>query len=172
MVTSVSTVPKNNREKAYFGECSYIRLVCENCANLLICNVQKGSKPCFLSLFNDLAKKQGEKKEEAATTNDNDGRSNSKKRRSDDLDNEPAEADSTLTEMKRLLEKCMIKLNNVENATTKNIAKQLNDIENAQKSMVVKLQSNNHALEEINSKIDRNLSSIDDCKKASINWLK
>lgn len=169
MITSVSAIPKNNRVNGYFGECSYIRLVCDNCANLLISNVPKNGKPCFLSLFNELAKK----KNEVIDITDTDTRQSqrNKRKKSDECDAELTDGNSEMTEMKRLLEKCIVKLNNVETAATKTIANKLNEIENAQKSTLAKLQSNGHALEVINTKFDRNATSIDDGMQKGFNRL-
>lgn len=169
MVASVGSIPKNNRVNAYFGECSYIRLVCDNCANLLISNVPKNGKPCFLSLFNELAKK----KSEVIDITDTDSHQNqrNKRKKSDDCDAETNDVNSEMIEMKRLLEKCMMKLNNVEIAATKTITNKLNEIENTQKSTLAKLQSNGHALEAINTKFDRNATSIDDGMQKGFNRL-
>lgn len=99
-----------------------------------------------------------------------------KKRKGDELDGEPADENNLMTEMKRLIEKCTIKLNNVESATTiaklnaKSIAK-LNDIETTQLSMLMNVKSNGHALLSINSKIDSNVSTIDDGLQKGFNQL-
>ena len=86
------------------------------------------------------------------------------------MDGEPADENNLMTEMKRLIEKCMIKLNNVESATTKSIAK-LNEIETTQLSMLMNVKSNGHALLSINSKIDSNVSTIDDGLQKGFNQL-
>lgn len=62
LVESVNSVPQNNRIFAYFGQMSYMRVVCDNCANLLNSNVDKGKQPTFQSLFEKIATEVFEKK--------------------------------------------------------------------------------------------------------------
>lgn len=108
MVAAVNAIPKNNRTHGYFGDLSYVKLVCDNCANLL----NSASRPNFLSLFNDLANNQGRKSEVMVIADDSRSSQRTKKRKGDELDGVPADEKNLMTEMKRLIEKCMIKLNN------------------------------------------------------------
>lgn len=57
LVNSVKSVPNNNRGFAYFGDMSYLRIVCDNCANMLMANVPGNTRPSFQVLFENLANK-------------------------------------------------------------------------------------------------------------------
>lgn len=184
IVNAVKAVPFNNRIDAYFGECSYMRIVCDNCANLLNCNVPPNGKPCFLTLFNNLYKnksvidgKTNEYTAQAATQPN-------KKRKGDDL----FEDTSLLDEMKDMMEKCLTKMASVESIAssnevkitkllkneceaTKAMTKKVGDIFNGLKSTINTVQSNNVTLEAINTKLDRNVSSIDDGLQKGFNKL-
>lgn len=62
LINSFKMVPRNNRNMAYFGEMSYLRIVCDNCANMLMANVPTNTKPCFQFLFEQVANKVIERK--------------------------------------------------------------------------------------------------------------
>lgn len=176
ITAAVKRVPINNRMNAYFGECSYMRIVCDNCANLLITNVPSGEKSCFLTLFNRLAKTNNEAKDSnVADTNDSGAPlpHRNKKRKADDTIDEHNEA---ISDIKRLLEKCFVKLSNVENVSSqvqstvvrngeqldkldksnidssKNLTKKLDDIVGEINITGTKCDSNGQLLNDINTK--------------------
>lgn len=54
---SVKAIPKNNKINSLFGENSYMRLVCENCANWLMMDVPPGTTPSFMMMFTGMVNK-------------------------------------------------------------------------------------------------------------------
>lgn len=188
IVNAVKAVPFNNRIDAYFGECSYMRIVCDNCANLLNCNVPPNGKPCFLTLFNNLAKNKGVTDGKTSEYSAQDATQPSRKRKSKDLDEDMSPMDGMLDELKKMMEKCLTKVVSVESIAsgneakltkllkneseaTKAMTKKVDDIFNGLKSTNNTVQSNNVTLEAINTKLDRNVSSIDDGLQKGFNKL-
>lgn len=182
IVNAVKAVPENNRTNAYFGECSYMRIVCDNCANLLNCNVPPNGKPCFLTLFNHLAKKMNVPDANTGETQPN------KKRKSDELGDVTNVTNGMFDELKEIMAKCLSKMATVESIATgthtkltklmdhendasKAMTKKLDDISNVLKTAEHTVQANNVTLEAINTKLDRNVSSIDDGLQKGFNRL-
>lgn len=198
MISAVKAVPKNNRAKAYFGEMSYIRIVCDNCANLLISNVPKNTRPSFLALFNGIANECAELNTNNMETDESSEKDNKqsqsvprKKRKADDsVDN-----DSTIMDVKRLLEKCFVKINNVENKSNEvhsivsgnkeklatlvkseselktSISKKFTSTEKIMKSLETSVESNGCKLDTISAKLDTNKVNIDDGMQKGFNKL-
>lgn len=199
IVNAVKTIPKNNRAKAYFGEMSYIRLVCDNCANLLITNASPDVRPSFLSMFNAIAKERvelnGTLNMETETiekeANSDKSSQRGKKRKGDEMDDN----DNTLVDMKRLLDKCIIKINQLEKSTDNvntivsqnsekldklsksenelksTVSKKLNNVEKSMKTVELSLDANGQTLVAINEKMDKNVLSIDDGMQKGFNKL-
>lgn len=53
----IKEMPQNNRVNAFFHEHSYLRIVCDNCANWLMTDVGRGNTPSFLLLFTRMVDK-------------------------------------------------------------------------------------------------------------------
>lgn len=195
MSSVVKRVPKENRMNAYFGECSYLRIVCDNCANLLITDVPRGSKSCFLTLFNQLAKKNNDKNDTNATDSDVSrapATQRSKKRKADEA---VGDKNEIVLDMKCLLEKCLDKMSNFEIVssqlqstvarnddqldklyklnidTSKQLTKKLDDIGVGVNNMGTKCDSNGQLLNDINTKLEHNVISIDDGLQKGFNKL-
>lgn len=192
IVNAVQGVPKNNRAKAYFGELSYLRIVCDNCANLLNCNVPTSGKACFLNLFNNLSATNAAKNK----VSEGDGESSSQptKKRKNEVDDGMVDG-NVMMEMKSLLYKCFVKMSTVEKATanlqstildndeklltlnkgnidaTKSLAVKLDEIAKTLVETDNKVQSNDHKLGAINEKLDRNVTTIDDGLQKGFNKL-
>lgn len=120
----VKMVPRNNRPNALFGEFSYMRIVCENCANWLMIDVPPGVTPSFMVLFTRMAKKLIEENyttknlSEAAdvgASNSTSARA-SRKRKKLSSDENVIDCDDhdLLLEMKDMLLKFTEKLDNIE----------------------------------------------------------
>lgn len=171
LITLVSAVPKANRQSAYYGEASYTRLICDNCANLINSNVPNGSKPCFLTMFNEIAKKESEVMTITDTEQQNAQRPTTKKRKSDTLVGESDKDEDPIGDLQRLVKQCLFKLDKVERATTQTLPKQLNEIDAAQKSTVAAIESNAQALDKIGAKIEQNVGYVDDGMQKGFNKL-
>lgn len=100
LIKAVKSVPQNNRNFAYLGEMSYIRVVCDNCANMLMADIQNGTKPSFQSLF--VIDQIMKEKEIVVATSKNNGNSNKAKRKKRDCesDNEEVNHESMKAAMK------------------------------------------------------------------------
>lgn len=192
IVNAVKSIPINNRAKAYFGELSYMRIVCDNCANLLICDVQSGAKPTFLTLFNSMTAKLIEKLGEVSddkmdddVVEIDDGLLNpTKKRRAKSLDTKQ-DMLCELIEMKSLLNKCFIKMNNVEDGNNKIKAaienkgvklneaggNQMGKIERSVSEMVERMEENSKSLASLHTMVDKSRANIDDGFQKGFNKL-
>lgn len=119
---AVKKVPTNNRVNSYFGEYSYMRLVCENCANWLMVDVKGGETPSFLSLFTKLIDKTIKEKYVLKNVNESMGervppvtglnaRANAKRKKPSDND---IEETGLLDEMRKMMASCMEKLDGID----------------------------------------------------------
>lgn len=193
MVNAVKPIPMNNRAKAYFGEMSYIKIVCDNCANLLISDVPNGAQPSFLTLFNTLAAKliekigvnSDEKMDEGEDGEMNGVSNRNKKRKGESLDTKQ-DILCELVELKSLLSKCFIKINNVKhgnsiiieevksNTENKSKIESVNSIGNIERSVseiVKKLDENNQQLVSLHTKMDGSAANMDDGFQKGFNKL-
>lgn len=119
-VNAVKSVPMKNRVKAYFGECSYVRLVCDSCANLLNRNVHWQCKPTFLTLFSKIAEdmirekyvlKNKESVIEDTPINSSNVVNGGKRRR---VSENGMEGGEILNEMRKVMDICVKKLDILE----------------------------------------------------------
>lgn len=118
---AIKIVPKNNRVNAFFNECSYMRLVCDNCANWLMADVPSGSAPSFLAMFSRIAdkiikekyvlKKDTENMEVVSEPVAYSGL-NVRKRKKISEDN--IEETDLLTEMRKMMSSCFEKMENID----------------------------------------------------------
>lgn len=170
----VKKVPKNNRVNALFGDCSYMRLVCENCAIWLMLGVPPGATPSFTLMFSTMVKKlindmyvlKSEASMEAEDTAENEGSQidgasgkstgaksiqNGRKRKKPSDDDSSSGDDCAMSEMYDMLMSITKKLDNME--------KQGNDCTN---KVLAKLTSINGEQTAGNGNIESKLSKIQD----------
>lgn len=117
---AIKKIPMNNRVHSFFGEFSYMRLVCENCANWLMVDMRVGETPSFLLLFTKLVNKiikdkyvlksgnevMVENSEPANNTVLN-ARVNAKRKKTSEND---IEETGLINEMKKMMASCLEKL--------------------------------------------------------------
>lgn len=126
---AIKKIPMNNRVNSFFGEFSYMRLVCENCANWLMVDVKAGETPSFLLLFSKLVDKIV--KEKYVLRNDNEMmvdnsqpvkaglnlRANAKRKKVSEND---VEETGLLDEMKKMVASCLQRIENMDMKIDKN----------------------------------------------------
>lgn len=189
IANSIKNIPVHNRAKAYFGEMSYVKIVCDNCANLLTSEVPIGEKPTFFTLFNKLATKLIEKFGEGSEMKmDEEGNSNengiddyqSGKKRKGVAINSTQDMLCEMIELKRLVNSCFIKMKNVETtneqileaskASTVAVEK-LNTVEGSITNVLNRLNENGTLLSTLHTKIDGNALVMDDGFQKGFNKL-
>lgn len=177
LVDAVNNVPVNNRHFAYFGQMSYMRIVCDNCANLLNNNVEKDKPACFQSLFEKIASKVFAKKiyemEEALkmnATNDNvqinTSQSNNSKRKKSEVDdgNDFADLHNSMKNSFKVLLERVEKLDESMKSQNTMYEGKCNDINESIKHVGIVLGSNINAMNEgLGSKIDTAVENINAC---------
>lgn len=118
LVEAVKIVPTNNRIQAFFGDYSYLRMVCDNCANWLMMGLKGDEKPSFLTLFTRMAEKiihekyvlKGEVHEEPAPS----AAANLNLRKRKKVSEDDTEGTDLLNEMMNLMSTCVAKLDKIE----------------------------------------------------------
>lgn len=117
LINAVKSVPMNNRVHAYFGEQSYMRLVCDNCANWLNCDVPKDSSPTFLTLFTKLAERLIKEKyvlKEKDITDQESTAASSSGRKRKKLSMDDSDETNLLGDLMKIMQSCVGKLDRIE----------------------------------------------------------
>lgn len=186
LINSVKMVPPKSRNCAYMGDLSYLKIVCDNCANLLMANVPMNTRPCFQVLFEQMANKVLLKKikeleeeltkKEAAPLPQTSSQVQAGKRKKADNDNDD---NATNDDLKSFITDVMKKLNDMEHkASTRStlIESHLNDIKgnfvkansgiessikNIHNSLGAQLNAVDTMVNNCSMKLDRNLMKIE-----------
>lgn len=118
LVEAVKKVPKNNRVQAFFGDFSYLRVVCDNCANWLMAGLKKDEKPSFLTLFTKIAERiikekyilKSELVDESAPNAGSGLNARKRKKTSED----DTEGTDMMSEMMTMMRNCVDKLGKID----------------------------------------------------------
>lgn len=163
LIDAFDKIPKADKQNAFFGEKSYMRIVCQNCSNWLLADAPESGKPSFAHLFTRVANKALKDEAESVAQNDDEKINGSKRKKPEEDDNK--------VDMYEVMMTCVRKINEIQTISAKTsveINNKLDQLNAGQNGIKKELENINQTVKYDDNNVKSGISDLKDVIQKSL----